>query len=122
MSRRRLDWRQGLADLKADRLTRPAIREERLRAAGGAKLRLSCWRGRSGRRYVVTVHAASEAPTEPGLGLALAVSRDAAGIAALIAVDLLGGRPAAGATELHVWRLADSEAERDAALADLTEA
>lgn len=40
MSRRILDWRQALSDLRADRAPRPDIREERLGTQSTAAVRL----------------------------------------------------------------------------------
>ena len=134
MSRRILDWRQALSDLRADRAPRPDIREERLGTQSTAAVRLSCWRGRSRRRYVVTVQPLDTAPialssaTDPRLLVALAVRRTA-GVASIVAVggiDAIEGRQAdvvsEGATELHLYRLADTPAERFAAIEDLREA
>lgn len=131
MSRRILDWRQALSDLRADRAPRPDICEERLGTQSTAAVRLSCWRGRSGRRYVVTVQPLDTSPialssaTDPRLLVALAVRR-AAGVASIVAVggiDAIEGRQADvvrdGATELHLYRLADTPAERCAAIEDL---
>ncbi|MFC0284712.1 hypothetical protein ACFFJB_14060 [Camelimonas abortus] len=92
------------------------------------------WRGRSGRRYVVTIHdidSAAVACDYEG-ALLLAVRRDHRGEPALI-----GGRDsglpgaddenwrwlramrARGATEIHVHLLARSQAARQGALCDL---
>ena len=111
------------------------IREERLRSTAALRhsLPLTSWRGRSGRRYVVGVHACGE----PDLAdvtdaVVIAVERDGDGRARLVGASAPGRRTArlsrlgwldaarrSGATELHVHRLADSEAERHAVLADL---
>ncbi|MFG5121693.1 hypothetical protein [Methylorubrum sp. POS3] len=134
MSRRILDWRQALSDLRADRAPRPDIREERLGTQSTAAVRLSCWRGQSGRRYVVTVQPLDTSPialssaTDPRLLVALAVRRTA-GVASIVAVsgiEAVEERQAdvvrEGATELHVYRLADTPAEHFAAIEDLREA
>lgn len=126
VSRRTLYWSQMLADLRADRAPRPEIREERL-ALQGSAIRLSCWRGRSGRRHVVRVHGlGSDALTHAQAGLAIAVSRDAGGLAAVVDVAPEGARMswfsralAMGATELHVYCLADDAAGRAAVAMDL---
>lgn len=90
---------------------------------------MSSWRGVSGRRYVVTVHdladaASIEAPTAVVLG----VRRRQDGIAVLLGAGHLGtvaecAAQAAldGATELHIHRLADTAAERDAMVRDLVD-
>lgn len=112
------------------------MREERLRTTAGLRgtpaLALSAWRGRSGKRYVVGVHALS-APDldEMGEAVVIAVRRDAAGIAELVDVSASGQSPrdrlhrwlacakTGGATEMHVHRLAEDEAEREAIVEDL---
>ncbi len=123
-------------ELRHDRTRRAGVREERLRAAAGLRAGaapLSAWRGLSGRRYVVGVHALSEAELlEVTDAVVLAVGRDGDGPARLLDAALAGpeAREGArirwldsmrhlGATELHVHRLADSEAERRAVVADL---
>lgn len=111
------------------------MREERLRAAtalrGTPALTLSAWRGRSGRRYVVGIHDLEADAAEIGEAVVLAVRRDREGLAELLDVattgesprDRLGGFVARmrsrGATEMHVHRLAESEAERRAVVEDL---
>ncbi len=129
MSRRVLPWSLMLSDLRADRAPRPDIREERLRTQSNQAVSLSAWRGRSGRRYVVTVHeiGAVSIDADPRLAVGLAVCRGE-GLARIVAVGGLDWRqrwqPAAvqdGATELHVYRLADTPEERTAAIKDLRE-
>lgn len=128
--RRGLSWRYALMQMRADRPVRPAIREERLSFGAG----LSAWRGRSGRRYVVTIRPLSEAPiTVPEIYdtrclVALAVRREA-GRASIVAVGSLawivrsqGGIVREGATELHLYRLAETAIERFEAIEDLREA
>jgi hypothetical protein len=119
-----------------DRAARASIREERLRATAGLREPgLSSWRGRSGRRYVVGVHALSEADVADLTGAVLiAVGRNGDGTAKLLSVA--APRPSTsprvrlrwlsrvrsrGATEMHVHRLAESEEERRAVVADLLE-
>ena len=124
-----------MRDMRHDRLARALVREERLRATAGLREppALTSWRGRSGRRYVVAVHA----PTEGDLAEAtdavlIAVQRGRDGAAELLDVaapgslnserqrrSWLSSVRARGATELHVHRLAESEAERRAVVADL---
>ena len=114
------------------------MREERLRATAGlrhASLALSSWRGRSGRRYVVGIHPLEEAEVLAVTdAVILAVSRDENGTAHVIDIATAGSQPSeaartrwmcrmrsAGATEMHVHRLAQGEGERRAILADLRE-
>lgn len=135
-SRRSLSWASALRDLKADRATRQPIREERLRSTAGLRgspaLPLSAWRGASGRRYVVGVHLIGEALDDAGPCVVIAARRGDIGTAAIIAVAafepgahglalFLRGARISGATETHVHRLAETEAERAAIVADLTE-
>ncbi|KAB1075586.1 hypothetical protein [Methylobacterium planeticum] len=136
-NKRALSWSAALRDLKDDRSRRQDVREERLRTAsglGGAPaLALSAWRGRSGKRYVVGVHGLSEAElAEVGEAVVMAVRRDEAGLAELVAVAAAGSGPGGGlapawlararengAAEMHVHRLAGTAAERGAIVADL---
>ena len=115
------------------------MREERLRTTTtlreGLGPRLSSWRGRSGRRYVVGIHGLGDVDLAERLtemeAVVLAVRRDAAGTACLVAASS-GATPRevlaprflhrageSGATEFHVHRLAETSAERRAILADL---
>lgn len=121
-----------MRDLRSDRVRSAGLREERLGAGAGAP-GLSSWRGRSGRRYAVGVQPL----TEPGLlgvvdAVVAAVRRSGDGGAAIVDVAVAGreGREdarrewmasahAAGATELHVHRLAATDAERRAVATDL---
>jgi len=127
-----------MRDVRADRLGRAAVREERLRATAGqrdASPALTSWRGRSGRRYVMGIHPLEETEIA-GLGEAviLAVRRDPDGTAHLVDLAAAGprsGEPARrrwmlamrdrGATEMHVHRLAEGEEERRAVIEDLSE-
>jgi hypothetical protein len=114
------------------------VREERLRATAGLRqtpLALSSWRGRSGRRYIVGVHPLEEADVlEVTDAVILAVRRDDDGTARVIDIATAGSQPVVqartrwmvtvreqGATEVHVHRLADGEAERRAIIDDLRE-
>ena len=113
------------------------MREERLRTTAGARgaLELSSWRGRSGRRYVVGIHPLSESDiNELTNAVILAVRRDTDGSASLIDIATVGGHSrsggrarwiasvrARGASEMHVHRLAATEAERRAVIDDLRE-
>jgi hypothetical protein len=136
-NKRALSWSAALRDLKDDRNRRQDVREERLKTTAGLRgapaLPLSAWRGRSGRRYVVGVHPAGAFELdEMAEAVVIAVRRDDTGIAEMVSVatssesprehlrrtwlDRVRGR---GATELHVHRLADSEAERVAIVRDL---
>ncbi|WP_051439761.1 hypothetical protein [Methylobacterium sp. 10] len=113
------------------------MREVRLRTAaslrGTPALALSAWRGRSGRRYVVGIHELAELELDDmGEAVVMAVRRDSTGIGELIAVAAAGSSPRerltrnwiararhGGATEMHVHRLAEDEAERCEIVADL---
>ncbi|GJD48882.1 hypothetical protein OPKNFCMD_1608 [Methylobacterium crusticola] len=112
------------------------MREERLRTTLGLRgtpaLPLSAWRGQSGRRYVVGIHALDPDPIEVGDAVVIAVRRDRDGVAELVAVAAAGESPrerlqrgwmnqarARGATEMHVHRLAEDAAARRAVVADL---
>lgn len=135
-NKRALSWSAALRDLRDDRSRRLDVREERLRSTAGLRgtpaLTLSAWRGHSGRRYVVGVHDLVEPDlAEMGEAVVMAVRRDAAGVAELVAVSTAGETPRErlqswvararthGATEMHVHRLAEDEAERRAIVADL---
>ena len=118
-----------------DPIRRAGIREERLRSTIGLREPdvLSSWRGRSGRRYVVGVQPLAETDvSEVTDAVVIAVQRSGDGTAAVVDVAMAGDEMpprarlgwlssmrARGATEVHVHRLADSEAERQAVLADL---
>lgn len=132
MSRRRpLSWSAALRDLKDDRATRPAVREERLRSVAGlGSASLTAWRGLSGKRYVSTIHILSDVRfDEIGEAVVIAVRRPDVGSAAVIdvAVSAAVAEPAlwvdaveaAGANEIHIHRLASGPAERRAVVSDL---
>jgi hypothetical protein len=139
MSNRTLDWASALRDLKADRASRPVIREERLKTTAGLRgspaLPLSAWRGRSGRRYVVGVHSARGFDVEEmAEAVIVAVRRDAQGYAERINIaafpvearnsksrEWLDAVRSDGCTELHVHRLASDTTERAFIVSDLTE-
>ncbi len=126
-----------MRDLRNDRMRRTGVREERLRATAGLRssTTLSSWRGLSGRRYIVGVHPLNlKELLEVTDAVILAVSRDETGTAHVVDSALAGDRPSAeprtrwldaarerGATELHIHRLADTEARRREILADLRE-
>lgn len=106
---RSLSWSSALRDLKSDRTKLPPVREVPLRYTG-SPLALTAWRGLSGRRYVCIILPADTDDVPPGV--VLYVARDASGVAMLV-------RPET-ATELHIHRLAETDAERAAITADLT--
>ena len=115
MSRRRLNWSAALRNIKADRAVPHPVREDRL--LGTKPLDLSAWRGRSGRRYVVRINPVLEASEA---AVVIAVDRDLAGRASILAVGLAPGFvPPVGTAELHVHRLADTDEDRAAVVADL---
>lgn len=125
----------AMRDGRNERARRAGVREERLRVTAGLSvaLRLSAWRGRSGRRYVVGVHALREADlSDVTEAVLIAVRREGDGTACVVDVAAAGALPrerlasawmaavrACGATEMHVHRLAADEAERGAVIADL---
>ncbi len=114
-------WGAALRDLRADREARPEVREERLQTTAhvrGGQV-LSCWRGRSGKRYVVAVSDISAFTPEPAGAAYLAVTRDERGEGILLTAAAFE----AGAS-LSAW-LASVKlrgAERRAAVADLAPA
>ena len=126
-----------MRDLRNDRMRRAGVREERLRATAGLRSSptLSSWRGLSGRRYIVGVHPLDlKELLEVTDAVILAVRRDETGTAHVVDSVLAGDKPSQeprtrwldrvrerGATELHIRRLADTEARRREILADLRE-
>nr|WP_246736001.1 hypothetical protein [Enterovirga sp. DB1703] len=134
-NRRRLSWLTSMRDMRHERIMRAVIREERLRATAGLREppALTSWRGRSGRRYVVGIHPANEAEVaDLSDAVLIAVQRGEDGRAEMLDVlapearssrrqrlRWLSAMRSRGATELHVHRLAESEAERRAVAADL---
>ncbi|BAQ45279.1 hypothetical protein [Methylobacterium aquaticum] len=135
-NKRALSWSVAMRDIQNDRARRSDVREERLRTAtslrGTPALPLSAWRGQSGRRYVVGIHALDDDPSEVGDAVVIAVRRGGDGTAELVAVTSAGETPrerlgrgwltrarARGATEMHVHRLAEDAAARRAVVADL---
>jgi hypothetical protein len=135
-NKRTIAWSSAMRDLRNERARRANVREERLRATAGlrqASLPLSSWRGRSGRRYVVGVHALAEPDILDVIDAVLiAVRRDQNGTAHVIDIATAGSRPghearkrwmteiqAQGATEMHVHRLGQDDEERQAIMDDL---
>jgi hypothetical protein len=111
-----------------------AARDEALALVRDADtpLPLRAWRGRSGRRYVVSVYPLDEADDGYAGALLLAVARDADGRRHLLAARESGSTAVNGyngqwltaarehgANELHVHLLAASRAARRDTLADL---
>lgn len=115
--------------MKASRLAQPPIRECALRTTAVASndFRLSAWRGRSGRRYVVTVYGVEAALSLDAPGsVIIGVRRGSDGIPKIVGVGHRGPvsegaalAKADGATEIHLHRLADTDAEREAMVEDL---
>lgn len=122
-------WSAALREIKADRMSRSAIREVPLRvnAGGSTGLGLSAWRGQSGRRYVVAVYGIEHACAVEAPGsVIIGVRREASGIARIVGAGHRGSvfdgaalARADGATEIHLHNLADSDAEREAIVEDL---
>lgn len=134
---RTLSWSAAMRDLRNDRARRAGVREERLRSTVGLQgaPKLSSWRGRSGRRYVVGVHDLSEADAlDITQAVIIAARRDSDGVARVVDVAAAGPEcrdrlrwawiahaRAFGATEMHVHRLAEGARERRAVVEDLRE-
>ncbi|UMY18223.1 hypothetical protein MMB17_02415 [Methylobacterium organophilum] len=136
-NKRTLSWTGAMRDLRGGRSRSMDVREERLRSTVGLRgtpaLALSAWRGRSGRRYVVGIHELVEPDLlEMGEAVMIAVRRDDAGVAEPVSVASMGVSPRehlvrnwlararqSGATEMHVHRLAETDDERRAIVADL---
>ena len=130
-NRRALSWSSALRS--ASQPDQPAVREVRIRTAAGLRgtppVALSAWRGVSGRRYVVIVHDLADAGTAEAPGaVVLGVRRREDGFAVLLGAGHLGSIADCaaqavldGATEIHVHRLADTAAERDAMVRDLVD-
>jgi hypothetical protein len=112
----------------------PVARDEALTVAreAGSSLPLRAWRGRSGRRYVVSVYPLDEADDGYAGALLLAVARDPEGRRHLVAARESGAAAVSGyngqwlsaarergANELHIHLLAASHAERRSTLDDL---
>lgn len=107
----------------ADRTPQPTPLPLMVARHCGLATRFQAWRGRSGRRYVVSVHALPGLP-EFSEAVLLAVALDGNGGLSLLGVRTseqgLSEWPAlAEADEVHVHLLARSAAERDEAAADL---
>jgi hypothetical protein len=130
-----IHWGNALAALKADRAVRSEIREERLRSTAGLRgtpvLPLTAWRGRSGRRYIAGIHPVAVDSFEGQWdAVVLAVHRTGSGNAEIVdvacnvgigkALAWITAARAAGATELHIHRLAETVKERVDAVSDLT--
>lgn len=115
--------------MKADRLPRAAVHEVVLRGTASCRngMRVSAWRGVSGRRYVVAVHPIGEVRgiEAPG-SVILAVRRGADGLAHLVGLGHRGSVADAivfarldRANEIHLHHLAESDEEREAIVEDL---
>jgi hypothetical protein len=103
--------------------SRPASLPLKVARHCGLATRFQAWSGRSGRRYVVSIHAPQAVP-DFSEAVLLAVAVDETGGPRLLGVRTseqgLSDWPAlARADEVHVHLLARSAAERDAAAADL---
>jgi hypothetical protein len=136
-NKRTISWNAAMRDLRNDRMRRAGVREERLRATAGLRSTstLSSWRGHSGRRYIVGVHAlALTELLDVTDAVLLAVRRDETGQSHVVDIAMAGPQPSEetrirwmarveslGASELHIHRLADSDAQRRAILEDLRE-
>ena len=128
-----------MRDLRGERAPRAGVREERLRATSGLRQAealsgsLSSWRGLSGRRYVVGVHAIDpQVLGDVTEAVVIAVERAGDGTARLLDVATPGAATTRGsrlrwlarmrcrgATEMHVHLLAEDEQDRNAVRRDL---
>jgi hypothetical protein len=101
--------------------TPPALR------VSGLAARFHAWRGISGRRYLATVHTAATAPAYQGAVIVLARA-EADGTRVALWAGRSPASPAAlarlaqmkRAEEVHIHLIAESEADRAAAEADLS--
>ncbi|MCJ2067773.1 hypothetical protein MKK75_02950 [Methylobacterium sp. J-030] len=126
-ARRRLAWTAALDQARTMRTQRSPIREERLRGKSGCTVGLSCWRGQSGRRYVVAVLTLKQAEGRDAPGAVfLAIRHGELGLARIVGAghrgtmaEALAFARADRATELHLYRLAETDDERDAIVEDL---
>ena len=120
-ARRSLHWGSALRDIKEDRTVRNEVRCEALRTYTKAHP-MAAWRGRSGRRYVVTVHAIEAIDASDLRGMVVIGARpdgtivNAMAHASMPAVAMMAR---AGANMVHLHSLADTAAERDAIARDL---
>lgn len=119
--RRRLSWVAAVRDVKTDRTARSDVRCEPLKATT-RDVKLCAWRGRTGRRYVFSIHAA-EAIDASDLRDMVVVGVNASGdIVGAYSSCTMGAVVAmieAGAVAVHLHSLCDSLAERAAVAADL---
>ena len=126
-ARRGLSWSNAVDRMKADRMERAPIREERLRGKRSVTIDLSAWRGQSGKRYVVAVHGLDAAAGLTDVDVVIiGVRRDADGLARIVGCGHRGTvaegtelARADGATEIHIHRLAESPDAREAIVEDL---
>lgn len=131
MARRSISWVAALRDIKDDRAVRHPVREERLRSPSLAGFPMSCWRGVSARRYVVSIQpVAVDSFDGQWDAVVIAVSRDDQGNARIVdaacnvgigrALDWVCETRRAGANEMHIYRLAETVKERVDMVRDLT--
>jgi hypothetical protein len=123
--------------LLEERMMGSVVREERLKATSGLRhvgLTLSSWRGRSGQRYVVSVHSLSDESTilDVTEAVMLGVHRAPDGRPRILAAAAISAREcqsqnaawlaslrSQGANEIHIHRLAENAEEREAIVRDL---
>jgi hypothetical protein len=132
---RPMPWSAALHELRGERMRTASVREEPLRATAalGPGFAFSAWRGRSGRRYIVGVHAFGDCGVADIIdAVVIATRRDRDGTAWIVDIANAGVgageglRPswlatarARGATEVHLHRLASDDSERRAVIDDL---
>ena len=131
MTRRTLDSQKFSANLRGDRAEVCDIREQPIRVGSGLGAGMSAWRGKSGKRWVATVREIKRCDAADLTdAVVLGIYRDEVGHARIVfathslsdeaAVRLLRTLRTDVVTEIHTHRLADTDAERDAMVADLT--
>lgn len=107
-------------------MARSAVREVPLSGKASPKIALSAWRGQSGRRYVVALYTLDQAVEVSAPDAVFIGVRRVDGVARIVGVghrgsvvDAIALARADGANELHVHRLEDDRAARDAIVEDL---
>lgn len=119
--RRRLSWVAAVRDVKTDRSDRSDVRCEPLKSVT-RDVKLCAWRGRTGRRYVFSIHAAEaiDATDLPGMVvLGVDVQNEVVGAYSSCTMGAVAAMIEAGAVAVHLHSLCDTVSERAAVAADL---
>ncbi len=119
--RRRLSWAAAVRDIKDDRTARSEVRCEPLKSVT-RDVKLCAWRGRSGRRYVFSIHAAEaiDATDLPGMVvLGVDAAGDVVGAYSSCMMGAVASMIESGAVTIHLHSLCDTLAERAAVAGDL---